>query len=80
MTTSVLRKRLIEEQLKPNRCERCLLGVWNGRPIPLELDHINGKRDDNRLTNLRILCPNCHAQTDTYRGKDIGTVAYSDGA
>jgi hypothetical protein len=80
VTTSTLKKRLIEEHLKPNRCERCLLEVWNGRPIPLELDHVNGKRDDNRLENLRILCPNCHAQTDTYRGKNIGAVAYSDGA
>ncbi len=46
----------------------------NGRPIPLELDHINGRRDDNRLDNLRILCPNCHAQTETYRGKNIGAL------
>lgn len=80
LTTSTLRKRLIEEHLKPNHCERCLREDWNGLPIPLELDHVNGKRDDNRLDNLRILCPNCHAQTETYRGKNIGAVAYSDGA
>lgn len=80
VTTSTLKKRLIEEHLRPNRCERCLLEVWNGRPIPLELDHVNGIRHDNRLDNLRILCPNCHAQTGTYRGKNIGAVAYSDGA
>jgi 5-methylcytosine-specific restriction endonuclease McrA len=42
----------------------------------LELDHINGRRDDNRLANLRILCPNCHAQTDTYRGKNRGAWAH----
>lgn len=79
LTTSTLKKRLIEEHLKPNHCEWCLREVWNGRPIPLELDHVNGRRDDNRLVNLRVLCPNCHAQTDTYRGKNIGAVAYSDG-
>jgi hypothetical protein len=50
----------------------CRLEVWNDAPIPLELDHINGRRDDNRLTNLRLLCPNCHAQTPTYRGRNIG--------
>jgi 5-methylcytosine-specific restriction endonuclease McrA len=45
---------------------------WNGLPIPLELDHVNGMRSDNRLSNLRILCPNCHAQTPNYRGRNIG--------
>ena len=79
VTTSTLKKRLIEEHLKPNHCEWCLREEWNGRPIPLELDHVNGRRDDNRLCNLRVLCPNCHAQTETYRGKNIGAVAYSDG-
>ena len=52
-------------------CEECGLAVWNGRPIPLELDHVNGRYTDNRLENLRILCPNCHAQTPTYRAKNI---------
>jgi len=67
-----LKRRLIEEGLKEARCEVCGLDRWNGRPIPLELDHVNGRRDDNRLENLRILCPNCHAQTPTYRGRNIG--------
>jgi 5-methylcytosine-specific restriction endonuclease McrA len=40
--------------------------------VPLELDHVNGDRADNRLENLRLVCPNCHAQTDTYRGRNIG--------
>lgn len=67
-----LKHRLIAEGLKERRCEMCGGVSWNGRPTPLELDHVNGRRDDNRLENLRILCPNCHAQTDTYRGRNIG--------
>jgi hypothetical protein len=73
--TATLRKRLIAEGLKDQRCERCLLTTWHDRQIPLELDHVNGRRYDNRLENLRILCPNCHAQTDTYRGRNIGAHA-----
>ncbi len=70
--TNQLKWRLILEGLKPRRCEICGLTTWNGRPIPLELDHINGRRDDNRLENLRVVCPNCHAQTPTYRGRNMG--------
>ena len=65
-----LRKRLITEGLKEHKCECCGITEWNGKPAPIELDHINGNHHDNRLENLRILCPNCHAQTDTYRGKN----------
>ena len=67
-----LRIRLTEEGLKEERCEGCLKTKWNGFPIPLELDHINGDRHDNRIENLRLLCPNCHALTDNYRGRNIG--------
>ena len=67
-----LRQRLIKEGIKEHRCESCLLDEWLGKPIPLELDHINGDKLDNRLENLQILCPNCHAGTDTYRGKNRG--------
>lgn len=67
-----LKERLIREGLKRRRCEVCQRERWNGSPIPLELDHVNGRRADNRLKNLRILCPNCHAQTNTYRGRNIG--------
>jgi len=72
--THHLKSRLIEAGLKERRCEICSLTTWNGKPIPLELDHQNGRRDDNRLGNLRLLCPNCHAQTPTYRGRNIGAV------
>lgn len=67
-----LRKRLINAGLKNHQCETCGLVEWLGSPIPLELDHINGDKHDNRLSNLRVICPNCHALTDTYRGKNIG--------
>jgi hypothetical protein len=70
--TAKLKRRLLAEGMKRARCEVCGGRRWNGAPIPLELDHINGKRDDNRLGNLRLLCPNCHAQTSTYRGRNIG--------
>ena len=65
-----LKSRLITEGLKQHKCECCGITEWNGQPAPIELDHINGNHHDNRLENLRILCPNCHAQTDTYRGKN----------
>ena len=66
-----LKKRLIEEGYKKYKCENPLCGLetWHGHPIPLELHHINGDNTDNRLENLQLLCPNCHAQTDTYCGK-----------
>jgi hypothetical protein len=70
--TNKLKQRLLETGLKQSRCEICDRTTWNGGSIPLELDHINGRRDDNRLGNLRLLCPNCHAQTPTYRGRNIG--------
>lgn len=67
--THNLRQRLIAEGVKEHRCEGCGLTEWLGQPIPLELDHINGVRNDHRLSNLRLLCPNCHSQTPTWRGR-----------
>ena len=68
--TFKLKNRLIEEGIKKNQCEICETNEWFGKPLNCELDHINGKRNDHRLPNLRMLCPNCHSQTETYRSKN----------
>ncbi len=65
-----LKRRLLKEQLIENVCSLCgLTPYWNGRELALQLDHINGNHLDNRIENIRILCPNCHSQTDTFAGK-----------
>lgn len=71
INSSTLRIYLLEDKIFEHKCYKCNLSVWNDLPIPLELEHINGINNDNRLENLTLLCPNCHAQTDTYRGKNI---------
>jgi hypothetical protein len=54
---------------REHRCEICGLDTWLDKPIALEVDHIDGNPDNNIEENLRFLCPNCHAQTDTYKGR-----------
>jgi 5-methylcytosine-specific restriction endonuclease McrA len=66
--SSKLRRRLIASGLLEAKCSICGLDSWLGRALPLHLDHVNGDHTDNRLENLRILCPNCHSQTDTWCG------------
>ena len=65
-----LKKRLLLEGLKERRCECSGLTEWQGLSIPLELHHINGDNRDHRMENLQMLCPNCHALTETYRGRN----------
>ena len=65
-----LKRRLIKEGLLENKCEVCNQPpMWNGATLVLVLDHKNGKNNDHRLENLRLLCPNCHSQTPTFAGR-----------
>jgi Zn finger protein HypA/HybF involved in hydrogenase expression len=72
--TNKLKKRLIKEGLFEKKCYKCGNIEWLGQPIALELEHINGNNKDHRIENLTLLCPNCHAQTATYRGKNKGRI------
>lgn len=65
-----LKKRLFQSGVLAAACAFCGIDSWRGNAITLELDHINGQRSDNRLENLRVLCPNCHSQTPTWRGRN----------
>lgn len=66
-----LKRRLLKAGLLAPRCASCRLDRWLDRPIPLEMDHIDGDRFNSLFCNLRLLCPNCHALTPTYRGRNI---------
>ena len=67
----LLKKRLIKEKEFEYKCYNCNLTEWMGKPIPIEVEHINGIHTDNRIENLTFLCCNCHALTETYKGKNV---------
>lgn len=70
--TTNLKERLYKEGLKKRKCEECSQGeLWRGKKMSLILDHKNGINSDNRLENLRIICPNCNATLETHGGKNI---------
>lgn len=73
-------KKILKEIKVDQSCSECGISEWRGKTIPLELDHANGDSKDNRIENLRLLCPNCHSLTDTWRGrnKNTGNVKVSD--
>ena len=65
-----IKGRLLRAGVKGNRCERCGISEWQGKPLNMQLHHINGDGLDNRLENLELLCANCHSQTSTYGGRN----------
>ena len=74
MHTAGLKNRLLKEGILKNECSMCGVSCeWNGKSLTLHLDHIDGNRFNNYLSNLRILCPNCHSQTDTYCSRNRGS-------
>ncbi len=74
ISTTNLKKIILRDKLKEYKCENpeCGISEWHGKPISLQMHHINGDHHDNRLENLQFLCPNCHSQTDTYAGRNTG--------
>ena len=65
-------------EIRGRRCEHCKNDKWNDQPIPITLDHIDGNSDNNVEENLKLLCPNCHAQTPTYGGRNVGRFPYAE--
>lgn len=68
--TYKLKNRLLKDNYFENVCSICGISDWMGHSLNMELDHIDGDRTNHKIENLRMLCPNCHAQTDTYRSKN----------
>jgi len=79
-SNDLVKQRIVKDDLIEYKCKVCGIDEGQGKPVILDLDHINGNNRDNRLENLRFLCPNCHSQTDTYKGrnKNTGKIKVSD--
>ena len=73
-----LRRRLLREGVKDDRCEGCGITEWLQGPIAMQLHHVNGNPLDDRLDNLQLLCPNCHSQTDNWAGRNKGSRSCAD--
>lgn len=73
MSSHRIKNNLIKNGIKEHKCEKCNLTEWNGVSIPIELHHVDGDHSNNNENNLMILCPNCHAQTDTYKSRNKKT-------
>lgn len=69
-STRVQRKYISAKQ--NNKCLNCNISTWQNAPLILELDHIDGNASNNNISNLRMLCPNCHSQTPTFKNKNKG--------
>lgn len=69
-SNEMVKQRIVKNNFLDYKCSKCGLDSWQGESIVLDLDHINGNNRDNRLANLRYLCPNCHSQTDTFKGRN----------
>lgn len=70
-TTTTIKRFILREEILSYSCNNCEnKGQWEGKPLILQLDHINGIGNDHRLENLRFLCPNCHSQTETFGSKN----------
>ena len=71
-TRRTVKRRLLQAGILKNVCEECGLAEWRGKPLAIQIHHRNGNRDDHRVENLRMLCPNCHSQTETFAGRNAG--------
>ncbi len=67
---STIKRRLLDAGILKNTCDECRISEWRGRPLSVQIDHVNGNGNDHRFENLRMLCPNCHSQTATFGGRN----------
>ena len=69
--THTFKLKILQDGLKQHECEKCKLREWNNKPIPLELHHVDGNGKNNNLSNIQLLCPNCHAQEPNNSGSAV---------